>query len=87
MIIELKDTVLINVYRKTFEKKLEDGTTQEIEYFQALISTVGEPPLQFGVNKEDFEDLKKKIGSVGTALIDLDAEPGKKMRVRLIGIE
>ena len=79
MLIEIADMNLQSVWSESFKGR--DGDM--VEFYRALCSVPGEAPLQLGVTKDDFEDLRAKMGNTGTALVELDARPGNRVRVYL----
>lgn len=84
MIVEIENVSLTNVWEESFKDR---ETGEDVKYFRALISSSGEPPMQLGVAVDDFELLRSLIGSVGTAFVEIDAQPGRRVRVRLRGME
>lgn len=77
MLIEINDVTVSSVWRETFTGR--DG--DEVEFFRALLTVPGEPPMQLGVSRDDFETMRDRSGAKGTAIIDLDARPGNRVRV------
>ena len=84
MIVNIENSCLLNVWEESFEDR---ETHEPVQFYRALVSVIGEAPMQFGVNKDDFEALRQKVGTVGNAAVDLDAQPGRRIRVRLVGME
>ena len=84
MIVEVGNVVLTNVWEETFNDR---ETGQPVNFYRALLSTVGEPPTQLAVAKEDYETLAAQVGEEGTAAIRIDAQPGRRVRVSLVGID
>ena len=84
MIVEVNGVTLTNVWEESFNDR---ETGQPVAFYRALLSSAGEPPMQLGVRKDDFEGLADSIGEVGTASIEIDAQPGRRVRVYLVGIE
>ena len=84
MLVEVENVTLMNVWQESFKDR---ETGEEIQFCRGLLSCAGEAPTQLVVSKDDFEDLTDKIGVLGTAVIDIDAQPGRKVRVRLRGME
>lgn len=84
MLVEVNDVTLTNVWEEFFTDR---ETGEQVKYYRALLTAVGEPPMQIGVDKADFEGLQGAIGAVGVATIDLDAQPNRRVRVRLRGMD
>lgn len=80
MIVEVKNTVLANVWEESFNDK---ETGQPVQFYRALLTSAGEPPAQVAVHKDDYEGLAAQIGTVGTAVLEIDAQPGRRVRVSL----
>ena len=83
MILELENVVCTNVWEDSFVDK---ETNEVVRYWRVLLTKAGEPPCQLKVQEQDFEEFKKNIGKVGTALIELDAQPNRRMRVVFAGM-
>lgn len=79
MLLEIENVTVNSVWSESFTGR--DG--DEVEFYRALLSVPGESPLQLGVSKDDFGNLSAKMGANGTALVDLDARPGNRVRVYL----
>lgn len=75
--ITLESVSVLNVYKKTFE----NSKGEEIEYYRSLLNVPGEAPMELAVKKGDFEMLSGKIGVVGSAVVELDAQPGNRTKV------
>lgn len=84
MIVEIGNVSLTNVWDESFKDR---ETGEDVKYFRALVSSAGEPPMQLGVAEKDYETLTGSIGVVGTAVVEIDAQPGRRVRVRLRGME
>lgn len=80
MIVEVKDTVLANVWEESFKDR---ETNEEVKFYRALLTSAGEPPAQVAVHRDDYEGLAAQIGTVGTAVLEIDAQPGRRVRVSL----
>ena len=80
MIVEVKDTVLTNVWEESFKDR---ETGEDVKFYRALLSRTGEPPSQVAVHRDDFEALVGQIGTLGTATLEIDAQPGRRVRVAL----
>lgn len=72
MLVEIKDVLLSNVWQESFKDR---QTGEDVEFCRAMLQATGEPPMQLGVAKEDFEGLKANIGAVGVATVEIDAQP------------
>lgn len=79
MILEIANVNLTNVWAEKFKGR--DG--EDVEFYRCMLNVAGEAPVQLSVSKDDFSDLSAKIGTSGTALVDLDARPGNRIRVYL----
>lgn len=79
MILEIANTSITNVWAEKFKGR--EG--EDVEFYRALLNVPGEAPVQIGVAKDDFNELSARIGANGTALIELDARPGNRVRVYL----
>lgn len=79
MLVEVKDVTLQSVWAESFKGR--EGDT--IEFYRSLCVVPGEPPMQLGVAKDDYDDLRAKMGNSGTALVEIDARPGNRVRVYL----
>lgn len=77
MLVEISDVRMNSVWRETFTGR--DG--DEVEFFRALLTVAGEAPMQLAVQKDDFEMLRGKQDATGTALVEIDARPGNRVRV------
>lgn len=84
MIVEIQNVSLTNVWEESFKDR---ETGEDVKYFRALVSSAGEPPMQLAVAAQDYDELSASIGSVGTAVVEIDAQPGRRVRVRLRGME
>ena len=84
MIVEIEDVCLANVWEESFNDK---ETGQPVNFYRALVTSTGEPPAQFAVSKDNFETLAGQVGTVGTATISIDAQPGRRVRVSLVRID
>lgn len=84
MLVDVENVNLTNVWEEQFTNR---ETGEVVKFHRALISSVGEPPSQLAVNRDDYEELQTQIGTVGTATIEIDARPGSRVRVYLRGIE
>lgn len=84
MVVEIDDVCLANVWEESFNDR---ETGQPVKYYRALVTSTGEPPVQFAVSKDDFETLSGQVGTVGTATVNIDAQPGRRVRVSLVGID
>lgn len=84
MVVKVENCALLNVWEESFKDR---ETGEDVQFFRALVSAVGEAPMQFGVSKDDYESVKAMVGGVGSALVDIDAQPGRRVRVRLVGME
>lgn len=80
MIVEVKNAVLANVWEESFKDR---ETGEDVKFYRALLTLAGEPPAQVAVSKDDYEELAQRIGSVGVAVIEIDAQPGRRVRVSL----
>ena len=79
MVVEIKQVTVSSVWSESFKGR--EGDT--VEFYRALCTVPGEAPLQLGVSKEDYPELVQAIGKTGTALVDIDARPGNRVRVYL----
>lgn len=84
MVVEVENCALLNVWEESFKDR---ETGEDVQFFRALVSAVGEAPMQLGIAKDDFEHVKTQVGTVGAALVDIDAQPGRRVRVRLVGMK
>lgn len=84
MIVEIDDVCLANVWEESFNDR---ETGQPVNFYRALVTSTGEPPAQFAVSKDNFETLAGQVGTVGTATVSIDAQPGRRVRVSLVGID
>lgn len=84
MVVEVDNVCLTNVWEESFNDR---ETGQPVNFYRALLSLAGEPPTLLAVAKEDYESLAGQIGEVGTAAIKIDAQPGRRVRVSLLGID
>lgn len=84
MIVAIQDINLTNVWQESFTDR---QTGEKVEYNRALLNKTGEPPLQIGLHNDDYETVSEFVGMTGTALIDLDAQPGRRAKVTLKGFE
>lgn len=83
MVVQIENCALLNVWEESFKDR---ETGQDVSYYRALVSAVGEPPMQLGLSKDDFEGIRSLVGTVGVANVDIDAQPGRRVRVRLVGM-
>lgn len=84
MVVVVENVSLTNVWEESFNDR---ETGQPVKFYRALLSKAGEPPTQLGVSEEDFETLSSEVGTVGDATLMIDAQPGRRVRVRLLAIE
>lgn len=84
MFVTVEDVTVTNVWEESFKDR---ETGEDVKYFRALLSKPGEPPAQLAVTQDDFERLSDCIGVTGSAVVEVDAQPGRRVRVRLRGIE
>lgn len=83
MRLSIENACLLNVWEDSFKDR---ETGEDVKYCRALLSVPGEAPMQFAVAPDDFASVSALIGNVGDFAIDLDAQPGRRMRVRLVGM-
>ena len=84
MLVEVENVSLTNVWEESFKDR---ETGEDVKFYRALITSAGEPPTQLAVAAQDYEGLAACIGVVGTATVEIDAQPGRRVRVRLRGME
>lgn len=84
MLVEVQNVNLTNAWEEQFTDR---QTGEVVKFHRALLSSVGEPPCQLSVSRDDFEGVQACIGAMGTATLDIDARPGSRVRVYLKGIE
>lgn len=84
MIVEVKNVSIANVWEESFKDR---ETGEDVKFFRALLSKAGEAPSQVAVSREDFDTLAQSVGAVGTAVLEIDAQPGRRVRVYLKGVK
>lgn len=83
MIVEVDGISVANVWAESFKDR---NTGEEVEYYRAMLNKVGEPPTQLAVARDDYEEMAQLIGYTGVAVIEIDAQPGRRVRVYLKGV-
>lgn len=84
MIVAIEEVNLTNVWMEQFTRR---DSGEVIEYYRAMLNKAGEPPMQLAVTKDDLPNVEQYTGGVGTALVNIDARPGERVRVYLKGFE
>ena len=83
MYVTVEEVTILNVWEESFKDR---ETGEEVKYYRALLSKPGEAPAQLAVAESDFETLKDYIGVTGNMTLEIDAQPGRRVRVRLRGV-
>ena len=84
MKVEIQNATLSNVWQESFTNR---ETGENVEFWRALVNVPGEAPAQFGVARDDVEKVTPFVGDSGIAVVNLDARPGSRIRVYLVGFE
>lgn len=84
MFVTVDDVTITNVWEASFKDR---ETHEDVKYYRALLTKTGEPPAQLAVTADDFETLRDCIGVTGRMAVEIDAQPGRRVRVRLRGVE
>lgn len=84
MIVEVKSVSVTNVWEESFTDR---ETGEPVAYYRALLSKVGEPPTQLAVARDDYEQLVPLVGTEGTAVLEIMAQPGRRVRVYFKGLK
>ena len=79
--VVLKDATVTNVWADKFTGR--DG--DEVEYYRAGLTVLGEPPMEVAVSKNDFQEVQGLMESSGDFELEIDARAGRKTRVYLKG--
>lgn len=84
MQVEIQEVNLTNVWQESFTNR---ETGEVVEFHRAMLNKAGEPPMQLSVAKDDVPVVSDSVGLNGTALLELNARPGERVRVYLKGFE
>ena len=84
MLVDIGKARVLNVWE---ESGTDRDTGREFFYYRALLNVEGEPPLQVGVSQDDFESAKACVGKEGVCILNIDAQPGRKAKIRFCGMQ
>lgn len=84
MLVYVDDVALTNVWEESFKDR---ETGEDVVFYRALLTVAGQPPVQLGVRGEDYEQLAQHVGELGRVCLEIMAQPGRRLRVLVRGVQ